>query len=93
MEEYAYSRHKEKLQRYERLVCSLKSINYDDDSYAVEITSRGIIRKEVFLLFKKLGATKNQVNTMIEGLIFTVLDCSKKIFNARDNPVWQGYDV
>ncbi|KAL0211605.1 hypothetical protein RCL1_005231 [Eukaryota sp. TZLM3-RCL] len=43
MEEYAYSRQKEKLQRYEHLVCALKSINYGVDFYAVEITARGIV--------------------------------------------------
>ncbi|KAL0221754.1 hypothetical protein RCL1_001608 [Eukaryota sp. TZLM3-RCL] len=78
MEEYADSRHKEKLQRYERLVCALKSINYGVDFYAVEITARGIVSAEVFRLFKDLDATKNQIDTMIEGLIFSVLDCSRK---------------
>ncbi|KAL0222566.1 hypothetical protein RCL1_002420 [Eukaryota sp. TZLM3-RCL] len=92
MEEYADSRPKEKLQRYERLVCALTSINYGVDFYSVEISARGIVSTEVFRLFNNLDATKNQINTMIEGLIFTVLDCFKKVFNARDNPVWQDYD-
>ncbi|KAL0225268.1 hypothetical protein RCL1_003180 [Eukaryota sp. TZLM3-RCL] len=42
-EEYADSRHKEELQRYERLVCALKSINCGVHFYAVELTARGIV--------------------------------------------------
>ncbi|KAL0220216.1 hypothetical protein RCL1_000071 [Eukaryota sp. TZLM3-RCL] len=91
MEEYLDARHAYKSGKYHRLEMILSGLNYVVESFAFEVSARGIVANSCTEFMKRLLIPKEIIPSISKELAQMSLRCSYRIFCARENKLWNSY--